>query len=240
MNHMTVAQIELREYASPAKAHNSMRFFKTGPGQYGEGDTFIGVTVPETRKVAKKYFKELSLPEIETILQSNIHEDRLMALEMLIMRLEHELSGVSEVFNIYWNNVKYVNNWDLVDASAEYIVGPYVSNNMTNDERKKFVDDCIANSNLWIRRIIMVSTFYQLKQGNEKLTLYVAERLLGDQEDLIHKAVGWLLRETGKRVGRKHLIDFLDKHATTMPRTALRYALEHLPSDEYQYYLKKR
>jgi 3-methyladenine DNA glycosylase AlkD len=237
---MMAAQIELRKSASPAKAHNSMRFFKTGPGQYGEGDTFMGVTVPETRATAKKYFKELALAEIESILQSDIHEDRLMALHMLIMRLDCKLSTVPEVFHVYWNNVDRINNWDLVDTSAEYIVGAYISNYMTHEVRKKFVDDCIASPVLWVRRIMIVSTFHQLKQGNEKLTLYVAERLLCDKEDLMHKAVGWLLREMGKRVGRKHLIEFLDKHATMMPRTALRYALEHLPEDEYQYYLKKR
>lgn len=132
---------------------------------------------------------------------------------------------------------KGINNWDLIDVSSEHIVGPYVSEHMTHEARLAFINKSIASKDLWVNRMIVLASFYQIKKGNEKMTFYIAERLLGHKHDLMHKAVGWMLREVGKRVDRKVLIGFLDTHAKTMPRTALRYAIEHLSETQRKQYL---
>ncbi len=150
------------------------------------------------------------------------------------------LAEKKKIFDFYMKHVKYVNNWDFVDATAEYVVGPYLSE-LSHTERLAFISKMIASKSMWENRIIMISTFYEIKKGNAKMALYVAERLLGHKHDLMHKAVGWMLREVGKRASKKELVAFLDKHVGTMPRTALRYAIEHFsPSERKRYMDMKR
>ena len=226
---------DLRKLATPKKAKASEWFFKTGPGQYGEGDQFIGVTVPEQRSVARKY-KDLPLSETEQLLKSSIHEERLVALIILVERFrKSEQEAQKEIYDFYLANTNRVNNWDLVDLSAEYIVGGYLA-----DKPKDTLYKLARSKSLWERRIAMIATYYYIKQGEAKYTLEIAEILLYDSHDLIQKAVGWMLREVGKRCSEQVLTDFLDKHATTIPRTTLRYAIERFPEEKRQKYLKAK
>src|SRR3990172_8812125 len=220
---------DLRKLATPKKAKASEWFFKTGTGQYGEGDQFIGVTVPEQRSVAKKY-KDLPLSETEKLLRSPIHEERLVALIILVERSKaSDAKTRKEIYDFYLANTDRVNNWDLVHLSAEYIVGGYLA-----DKPKGTLYELAGSKNLWKRRIAMIATYYYIKQGKGKYTLEIAEILLHDSHDLIQKAVGWMLREVGKRCSERVLTDFLDKHAPEMPRTALRYAIERFPPEKRQ------
>lgn len=227
-------RVELREAADPEKASFLPRFFKTGPGGYAEGDKFLGVTVPKQRAIAKKY-KDLWLGDIEKLIQSEWHEERLTGLFLLVNAYKHGTENDrQEIYNFYVNNMKYVNNWDLVDSSAEYILGAQLK----DSPYKMQVLTKLANSvSLWERRIAMVSTFHYIKQGSADEALTVAEILLNDKHDLIHKAVGWMLREIGKKIDQELLKVFLDKHAADMPRTALRYAIEHFNPDARKHYL---
>ncbi len=225
-------QRELESLANPAKAAVLKRFFKTGPGEYGEGDRFRGIKVPETRKLAKAY-PHLSIHDVATLLKSEWHEDRLLALFLLI-RLYRKADATSRnaIHRLYLGHIgKGVNNWDLVDSSAEYLVGAHLEHNDISLLKKLACD-----KNLWKRRVAMMATFHFIKKGQYAATLRIAEILLTDEHDLIHKAVGWMLRETGKRdpaVERR----FLDRHAAKMPRTALRYAIEKFPEVERKKYL---
>ena len=226
---------ELRKLATAEKAKASAWFFKTGPGQYGEGDQFIGVTVPEQRKIAKQ-FKDLPLLEVENLLRSPIHEERLVALVILVSQFQKaDPKTQKEIYNFYLANTNYVNNWDLVDSSAGYIVGTYLL-----DKPRDILYELAKSNNLWERRIAMVATFAFITNGDPKDALKVAKILLNDRHDLIQKTVGWMLREVGKRCGESHLTHFLDQHAAAMPRTALRYAIEHFPPEERQKYLKMK
>ncbi len=225
---------ELKSKANKEKSKVLARYFKTGKGEYGQGDKFLGITVPEQRKIAKKYFKELSFGEIKQLLESEIHEERFTALEILVFKYN---DSPKEVFEFYVKNTKNINNWDLVDTSAPYIVGDYISNHMEHEERLEFIDDFIASKNLWENRIVVVATYYPIKKGNEKMIFYVAERLLKHKHDLIHKAIGWMLREVGKK-NEKVLIEFLIKHYTDIPRTTLRYAIEKFDKETRKNYLK--
>ncbi len=246
----------LRAMATPEKAKTSSWFFKTGPGQYGEGDQFLGVTVPEQRKIAKQ-FKALPLDEIHKLLSSPWHEERLTALFILVSQYksgtqsekqkiyEFYLSHAGPVgFGLVWGLRKIppgifwgVNNWDLVDSSAEYIVGSWLQ----DKSEKLTVLQKLANSDLiWEKRIAMIATFHYIRAGRADEALVIAELLLDDPHDLLQKAVGWMLREVGKRVDRELLLDFLDQHAATMPRTTLRYAIEHLETSLRVHYLDKR
>lgn len=225
---------DLQKLSSPEKAKASAWFFKTGAGQYGEGDQFIGVTVPEQRVVAKKY-KDLPLVEAEQLLKSTTHEERLVALIILVEQFKKADGPTKkEIHDFYLSHTDRVNNWDLVDLSAEYIVGGYLV-----DKPKDVLYKLAHSESLWERRIAMISTYYYIKQGESKYTLEIAQILINDKHDLIQKAVGWMLREVGKRCSQEILIKFLDKHAATMPRTALRYAIEHFPEEKRQKYLKK-
>lgn len=218
----------LRQHVDNYKSEILSRFFKTGRGEYGFGDRFIGITVPTTRKTVKPFYKTATIADAEELLKSSFHEDRLAGV-YLLNHLYTE--NPKKVFKVYVANTgfnKGVNNWDLIDTSAYHIVGPYISDHMDHKTCKAFVDKCIASKDLWIRRMIMVASFHQIKKSNEKLTLYIAEQSLNDTHDLMHKAVGWMLREVGKRVDRKHLVGFLKKFHTQMPRTMYRYAIEHL------------
>jgi 3-methyladenine DNA glycosylase AlkD len=223
---------DLKKRASAKKAKISARFFKTGPGEYGEDDVFIGVVMPDTRRVAKMY-TGLSLPETEKLLHSRIHEERMCALLILIERFKGGSQPDRErIYKLYLKNTKYINNWDLIDLSAPHIVGEFLA-----DKPKVILYKLAKSKSLWERRIAVLSTFNFIYKGKSQETLKIAEILLDDEHDLIQKAVGWMLRETGKRCSEKILEDFLHKRYKQMPRTMLRYAIERLPEARRKAYL---
>ncbi len=232
LNARTV-QRRLRSFADPEVAAILARFFKTGPGQYGEGDRFIGVKVPTTRKVAKE-FKNLPLTEVECLLHSEIHEERLLALVILVGQFEQGDDATRKsIYDLYLANICHINNWDLVDLSAPQIVGGYLHN-----RSRKPLDRLAKSASLWERRISVVATHWFIRHGDFNGTLKIAKILLGDKEDLIHKAVGWMLREVGKR-DVAALEEFLGEHCRVMPRTMLRCAVERLTEETRQRYLKR-
>ncbi|MDR3707896.1 MAG: DNA alkylation repair protein [Capsulimonadaceae bacterium] len=234
-SHMTVANIQqdLRELADPEKAKILSGFFKTGPGQYGEGDQFLGIVVDKTRALAKRY-RHLGLDEIGVLLDSRVHEDRLVAL--LILTLQYPIADETSraaIYRFYLAHTDRVNNWDLVDCSAEHIVGPYL-----RDRDKTPLTTLAQSASVWERRIAILATYHYIKLGDPSETFRIAEALLGDSHDLIHKAVGWMLREAGKRCSTEALCAFLDGHGERMPRTMLRYAIERFsPEKRAQYML---
>jgi len=233
---------ELRSMADPVKAAILQRFFKTGPGQYGEGDLFMGIMVPHLRKISKK-FSQLRLGEVRTLLYSQVHEERLVALLILVCRYNSSSNSMKEkeeIVKFYLDNIKHVNNWDLVDMSAPYILGAHllVDNNIGDRTQRLLLYKLAKSENIWERRIAIVSTHHFIRNGDFSDTLKIAEMLLHDRHDLIHKAVGWMLREVGKRdVAAEEA--FLEKHWSIMPRTMLRYAIERLPESERHRYKKK-
>lgn len=195
-------------------------FFKTGPGQYGEGDIFLGIRVPAVRKLAKNY-NDLPLKEALSLLRSSYHEVRLFALISLVNTFaKADESTQKKIYNLYWANTRYINNWDLVDISAPNIVGAFLFT-----KSRKPLYQLARSKSLWERRIAILATFYFIKNNQFADALRIAGILLKDKEDLIHKAVGWMLREVGKR-DVKRLEEFLQKHCRAMPRTMLRYAIE--------------
>lgn len=221
-----IAKYENKERAAFAK-----HFFKVG----GDTDEFLGATVPKTRLVCKE-FKDLPLGEIQKLLDSRVHDHRLAAVILLVNQYKKaDEEKRDEIFKLYLKNVRArrVNNWDIVDSSAPYIIGPHEEN---TDRKLLFV--LARSKDIWERRVGILSAFYYVKQGDPTTTLKLAEVLLHDPQDLIHKAVGWQLREVGKHGRRDRLIEFLDKHAATMPRTALRYAIEHLSPAQRAHYLQ--
>jgi len=208
------------------------RFFKTGPGQYSEGDIFIGLRVPTTRRLIAGY-EILKLPEIQKLLRSKIHEHRLAALLTLVKKFSKADELLRQkIYKLYLANTKHINNWDLVDSSAEHIVGGYLA-----DKNKSILKKLAKSKLLWERRIAMLATFHYIKKGHAKEAFEIGEMLLKDEHDLIHKAVGWMLREIGKRCSRSVEETFLKKHYKTMPRTMLRYALEHFPAPLKNFYM---
>ncbi len=226
--------VAVAKAGNKTRAKNVARFFKTGPGQYGEGDMFVGLTVPMSRVIAKNY-KDLSLADIKKLLASKIHEERLIALLILTSRFSSSSPAQQKsIVDLYLNNTKNINNWDLVDLSASHIIGNYLQGKSIA-LLKKFA----LSPNLWERRIAIISTFTFIKKGDYKPTLTISTLLLNDTHDLIHKAVGWMLREVGKRASKEALCGFLNDHAKTMPRTMLRYAIEHFNPKEKFYYMKK-
>ena len=224
---------ELRNLANPEKAKILMGFFKTGKGQYGEGDKFLGITVPQTRLVAKKH-AQLPLAEVLQLLQSAFHEERLAALLILVLQYQQgDEKQKKKIFDAYLKNTQWINNWDLVDLTADRIVGAYLAN------KPKDLLVKLAKSNmLWERRIAMLATFHEIKNGRSEIALAIAEKLLLDQEDLMHKAVGWMLREVGKRCSQQAEEKFLQKYAKLMSRTTLRYAIERFEEGKRLRYLK--
>ena len=225
---MHIAKLEdlkkdIARQASPERAKASMWFFKTGEGQYGYGDKFLGLSVPEQRVIAKKY-KDLPLTDVKRLLMSEYHEERLIALFILVLQFgKADVSRRKEIFDFYLLHTARVNNWDLVDSSADKIIGDYLL------QSKKALDTLnqLANSgSIWERRIAIIATYQFIKNGNCEMTFRIAELLLNDQHDLIHKAVGWMLREAGKRCSQAEEEKFLKKHYKTMPRTMFRYAIE--------------
>ena len=228
-------QKDLRYHSQPERAVNSQRFFKTGPGEYGEGDQFLGITVPNTRLIAKKYI-DLPLKELEELLSSPWHEERLTALHIMVYRFnKSDEETQKELYEFYLMHTHRINNWDLVDTSARDIVGGYI---YAHQELLPRLDQLSRSKLLWERRIAIIATFYFLGKGEPDITIMLSEALLHDTEDLIHKAVGWMLREAGKRCGEDVLLDFLNQHAYEMPRTMLRYSIEHLSESTRQKYLR--
>ncbi len=224
---------KLQKLADPERAKNLSWFFKTGKGQYGEGDQFLGITVPRLREISKKY-QNLELPDIQKLLDSNIHEHRLSAL--VILRLKYQSAKIkdqSEIVRFYLRNTKKINNWDLVDLSCHYILGNYLL-----DKDRKVLYKLAKSKNLWEKRIAIISTFAFIHNNQYIDTLEISKILLNDTHDLIHKAIGWALREIGKK-DKETEIKFLDKYYKAMPRTALRYAIEKFPETERKYYLAK-
>jgi 3-methyladenine DNA glycosylase AlkD len=229
-----VARTKLKSLASPEAAKSAARFFKTGPGQYAEGDTFIGVKVPTLRTVARE-FRLLPLDEVRSLLNSPIHEERHLALLILVLQAAKcDDAHRGRAFNLYLSNTQFINNWDLVDCSAPQVVGGF----LLTKPRQPLVE--LANSKgLWERRIAVVSTQHFIRYGEFGETLAISRMLLGDREDLIHKATGWTLREVGKK-DQAVLERFLDRHGADMPRTMLRYAIEKFPPERRRAYLQKK
>jgi 3-methyladenine DNA glycosylase AlkD len=225
---------ELKSMADPGKAAIMQRFFKTGPGQYGEGDIFIGVMVPQSRRVAKK-FCQLPLGEVRTLLYSHIHEERLVALLILAWSYSSVSSSrekEEQIVKFYLDNIKQVNNWDLVDLSAPNILGAHLV-----DRERSLLYMLAGSENVWERRIAIIATHHFIRNGDFSDTLKIAEMLLQDRHDLIHKAAGWMLREVGKRDAAAQEA-FLEKHWSVMPRMMLRYAIERLPESKRRRYKK--
>jgi len=216
---------------SLSAARVSRSFFKTGPGQYGEGDVFAGLTVPQVRTLAKE-LRALALGEVVKLLRAPLHEARLLALLLLVQRYRTGDEVARErVYRLYLNNTRRINNWDLVDVSAEHIVGAHL---WTRD--RSVLDALAVSGLLWERRMAILATLHFIRRGAFADTLRIAERLVRDREDLMHKAVGWMLREVGKRDLAAEE-GFLRTYAGTMPRTMLRYAVERFPVDARQHYM---
>lgn len=221
----------LKHLADPEIAEHSQRFFKTGPGEYGEGDRFLGIRVPVQRKTAKA-FRHITLDEIGGLLQSEWHEVRLTALFVLVE--QYQKAGQAEkerIYQFYIDNLGRVNNWDLVDSTASKIAGHYLF-----DKDRSLLYELVQSDNLWERRVAIIATGYFISRGDIEETFKLAELLLNDEHDLIHKATGWMIRETGKK-NRKAMERFLIRHYKNMPRTMLRYAIEHLPAERRKEYL---
>jgi 3-methyladenine DNA glycosylase AlkD len=223
----------LESLADEPTAEILQRFFKTGPGEYGEGDRFRGIRVPVLRKLCRE-FRHAGIEVISALLDSPWHEDRLLALLLLIERYRASDEAGREVFyDFYCASTARINNWDLVDLSAPYIVGRHLET-----RRRSPLYRFVESPNLWERRIAIVSTFHFIRNNDFADTIALAERLLADPESLLHKATGWMLREVGKR-DLPVLVAFLDEHATAMPRTALRYAIERFPEEQRLAYLRR-
>jgi len=214
---------ELAAAADPERARNLAWFFKTGKGQYGHGDRFIGLTVPVARRIAHRYV-HLPLADVEKLLASPIHEHRFVSLEILVAQYEREHSRA--IFDFYLKHTKFVNNWDLVDTSAPYIVGEHLL-----AHPRRILYRLARSRNLWERRIAIVSTLTLIRAGEIGDTFAIAKVLLADDHDLIHKAVGWMLREAGKQ-SAPALLRFLKQNYSALPRTALRYAIERFPAKQ--------
>ena len=225
-------QKQIRRLGNKQYAARLRKYFKTGKGEYGEGDRFLGIQVPVLRKIAKKY-RKISIGEVSELVKSQFHEERLFSLLVLVEFFKRANDKDKKIiYTVYLSNTKFINNWDLVDASAGHIVGAYL---LTRDKKPIYV--LARSKNIWERRISIMSTSYFIKYNRFVDTLNIAEMLLGDEEDLIHKAVGWMLREIGKRDFELEE-RFLGKHYKSMPRTMLRYAIEKFSEEKRKIYLK--
>ncbi|MAH42418.1 DNA alkylation repair protein [archaeon] len=226
-------KLDLKKLQNPGKAKILQRFFKTGKGQYGEGDVFLGIMAPIMREVVKKY-KGLSLRDVKELLNSEYNEARWIALLILIDNFKSADENTKlDIFNLYLENTNRINNWNLVDISAPHIIGDYLL-----DKDRKILYKLAKSDNLWEKRIAIISTFRFICENQFEDTLKIAELLMNDTHDLIHKAVGWMLRELGKRNQKKEE-EFLKKHYKTMPRTMLRYAIERFDDKKRKFYMKK-
>lgn len=225
---------ELKRHSDPARATALQRFFKTAPGEYGHGDRFLGVTVPAVRAVAARH-QSLPLRDVEALLHSSWHEERLLALVILVRRYERETPTRRDaIYRLYRRNIRHINNWDLVDCSAGRIVGAHLC-----EGNRAWLRRLARSSSLWERRIAVMATGFFIGRDEFDETLHIARLLLDDPHDLIHKAVGWMLREVGKR-NRAAEEEFLRQHAHLMPRTMLRYAIERFPERLRRRYLLVR
>ncbi|MDR1199455.1 MAG: DNA alkylation repair protein [Prevotellaceae bacterium] len=215
------------------KAKEMARYFKTGYGEYAENDVFLGIGTPDINKIAKQYFKEINLSQTALLLQSKYHEVRCAGVKILVQKMEKETDEHKQqkILLCYLNNIDGINNWDLVDASAPNLLGAFIF-----DKDKTVLYDFAVSDNLWKQRIAILSTFYFIRRGHFEDTLAIIEMLIDNKHDLIHKAIGWMLRETGKRDIETEL-KFLDKYAARLPRTALRYAIEKFDADLREYYM---
>lgn len=233
MSNLNNLKKDLQKLANPQQAQILQRFFKTGPGEYGEGDVFLGINVPDQRKVAKKYVG-ISLDALKKLVNSKIHEHRLTGFMLLDYKYQQaDQRAKKKLFNFYIKNRAGANNWDIIDVTAPKIIGDFLI-----DKDKSILYKFAKSKNLWERRIAMVACIAFIRENDFKDTLRISEILLNDEHDLIHKAVGWMLREVGKRdqaVGEK----FLKKHYQKMPRTMLRYAIERFSDKKRRLYLKK-
>lgn len=284
MDMLKQLRMELKKIADSKKAQVLQRFFKTGKGEYGEEDIFLGITVPISRKIANKY-RDLDFAGIKELIHSRIHEERLIALLILVHNFNRGNKNIRErIYKFYLGNTKYINNWDLVDLSADKIVGEYLLNDKKlfvrqpriSDDARQISNLPLSNSaslskirhpseqkpnfnssesglphmsnallnlakseSIWERRIAVLATFQFIKNNQFDNSLEIAKMLLGDKHDLVHKAVGWMLREMGKR-DLEIEIEFLNKHSQEMPRTMLRYAIEKFPQKLRISYLKKK
>lgn len=233
MNSLNYLIKEIKSKADPEKAKLLARYFKTEKGDYGEGDVFLGIVVPESRKIAKKY-ENISLENCQILLNSKIHEERFISLLILMLKYKKtDDKGKEAIFNFYLSNSKKINNWDLVDVTCRDIIGAYLF-----DKPKDPLYKLAKSSNIWEKRISIISTFYFISKNKFEDTLKIAEILLHDKHDLIHKAVGWALREVGNR-NRELEKEFLKKYHKKMPRTMLRYAIEKFPEAKRKAYLKR-
>ena len=223
---------ELKILATEDRRKSNEWFFKTNKGEYGYGDIFLGVRMPDIRKVAKKFSPKITLKELTELIQSPIHEVRLCALIILVN--QYKKGNFSKIFEYYIRQINFINNWDLVDSSAPYIVGDYLYN---NPDERSILFEFVHSENLWVRRISIVSTFTLIKNNQFNETLQIAKILLNDKHDLIHKAVGWMLREVYKR-DQDLIRTFLKQNYSQLPRTTLRYAIERMDEVERLSYLK--
>jgi 3-methyladenine DNA glycosylase AlkD len=226
---------ELFSVADPERAQFLRRFFKTGKGEYAEGDVMLGIAVPLTRDIVKRSPK-LSLSEIQILVDSEYHEVRLAGFLFLVKQFKKATGAEQkEIFDFYLQNAHKANNWDLTDTTCRDVIGLYL---LDNEEGRGALYELAGSDNLWEQRIAIVSTWTFIKHKQFADTLAIAEKLLTHKHDLMHKAVGWMLREVGKK-DKAVLTGFLEKHYKKMPRTALRYAIEHFPAEERAYFMKK-
>jgi len=223
---------ELKILATEDRRKSNEWFFKTNKGEYGYGDIFLGVRMPDIRKVAKKFSPKITLKELTELIQSPIHEVRLCALIILVN--QYKKGNFSKIFEYYIRQINFINNWDLVDSSAPYIIGDYLYN---NPNERSILFEFVHSENLWVRRISIVSTFTLIKNNQFNETLQIAKILLNDKHDLIHKAVGWMLREVYKR-DQDLIRTFLKQNYAQLPRTTLRYAIERMDEVERLLFLK--
>lgn len=236
-----IAELELLAVKQNKKADKRpvlQKFFKTGKGQYAEGDIFIGVNVPSVRRLAKKYF-DVTNVEVKRLLMSKIHEVRLAGLLILVAKYEKAENRDEKraIVGFYLEHSARINNWDLVDLSVYKILGDFLLDEAPK-KAQAMLNKLASSKNMWERRMAMVSTFSFIKAGRKEEVFAIAKKLMKDGEDLIHKASGWMLREAGKRIGEKELQEFLDLNHKEMPRVALRYAIERLDETKKKYYLK--
>lgn len=234
MNRVESIREDIRKLSTPERAKASARYFKTGPGEYGEGDVFAGLTTPQLRGIVPKYL-DLSLSECDQLLSSPIHEERTIALAVLVDQFKKSDEILQkEIFDFYLLHTSRINNWDLVDMSADKIVGEWVALH----NQSGLLHRLAKSQSIWEKRIAILSTFAYIRRGQPDVTFEIADILMNEREDLLHKAVGWLLREVGKRIDRKTLTEYLHSRYKKMPRTMLRYSIEHFPEPERQDYLK--
>lgn len=224
---------ELQAIATPQRAGTSARFFKTGKGQYGEGDVFIGISNPDLRTVCKKHLS-LSFKELQELLDSEIHEYRMAALIILVEQMKKVKTAEkrTKIYDFYLDNTHRINNWDLVDCSARDIVGLYLF-----DKDRSILYDMARTDHLWTQRVSIIATHYFINKKQFLDTLKISEILLSHKHDLIHKAIGWMLREAWKKQGEEQIEEFLEKSIDIIPRTALRYAIEKMTGERKKYFM---